>query len=574
MFFVALAADYDGTLASNGEVSAATLAALQRLKQTGRRLIMVSGRELQELKRIFPQLALFDRVVVENGALMFDPATEKETLLTQPPPEAFVRALRERKILPLSVGRGIVSTWEPNETTVLQVIRDLGLELQIIFNKGAVMVLPAGVNKASGLSAALAELEISTHNVVGVGDAENDHAFLTTCGCSAAVANALPSVKQACDLVTRGARGEGVVELIDRLVEQDAGMLLPHKHGVALGEDRQGREVYLEPHRGGILIAGTSGVGKSTIARALTERMTDKGFQFCVLDPEGDYQSLEGAVTVGDVKTAPSLEEVLELLRTLAANVVVNTLSVDVEQRPVFFSKLIREIVTFRQRTGRPHWLIIDEAHHVLPKEREDAAQSFPSAMPAGIFITVHPEAVLPQALKSVDAIVAVGPHAKQVIAAFCSAVEIESPPLPTGAGQKEVLFWSRGAGEAPRIVNPSGPEQEHQRHTRKYAEGALGTDRSFYFRGPGERLNLRAHNLTIFLQIADGVDDPTWKYHLCRGDYSKWFREAIKDGELAEEAAAIERDLHLSASESRTRIAEAVKRRYTAPAKAEARIG
>jgi hypothetical protein len=249
-------------------------------------------------------------------------------------------------------------------------------------------------------------------------------------------------------------------------------------------------------------------------------------------------------------------------------------LAVQVEKRPAFFSNLIPEIVTFRQRTGRPHWLIIDEAHHVLPKEREDAAQSFPSAMPASIFITVHPEAVLPQALKTVDAIVAVGPHADQVIAAFCSAVEIEAPPLPAGAGEKEVVFWNRGAGEPPRIVTPYGPEQEHQRHTRKYAEGALGTDRSFYFRGPGDRLNLRAHNLTIFLQMADGVDDPTWEYHLRRGDYSKWFREAIKDRELAEEAAAIERESQLSASESRKRIAEAVTRRYTAPAKAETRSG
>ena len=570
MFFVALAADYDGTLAFNGVVDGATVEALQRLKQTGRRLVMVTGRELPDLKRVFEHLSLFDRIVVENGALLYDPASEKETLLTTPPPDAFVRALQERHVLPLSIGRGILATWEPNETIVLDVIRDLGLELQIIFNKGAVMVLPAGVNKATGLAAALAELEISPHNVVGVGDAENDHAFLKACGCSVAVANALPMVKQEADIVTQGARGAGVIELIERIVTVDAGILPPHKNGIAVGKDRDGREVFLEPHRGGTLIAGTSGVGKSTIARALTERMREKGFQFCVFDPEGDYQTLEGAVTTGDAKAAPSLKGVFELLRKLGANVVVNTLATPLEERPVLFAKLVPEVVAFRQRTGRPHWLIIDEAHHVLPKEREGAAQSFPSEMPAGVFITVHPEAMLPHALKGVDVVIALGEHAGQVLNAFCDAVEIERPPFPSDGASDEVLFWSRASGEPPQLIKTYGPKQEHRRHTRKYAEGELGPERSFYFRGPDEKLNLRAHNLAIFLQMAEGVDDPTWEHHLRRGDYSKWFREAIKDDELADEAAAIECNRHLSAAQSRKRVGEAVSKRYTAPAKAE----
>src|SRR5262249_19094924 len=159
----------------------------------------------------------------------------------------------------------------------------------------------------------------------------------------------------------------------------------------------------------------------------------------------------------------------------------------------------------------------------------------------AGVFVTVHPEAMLPQALKSVDAIVAVGEHPDQVVGAFCAAVEAETPEIPDGAAHDEVVFWSRSSGEAARIVKPYGPEHEHRRSTRKYAEGELGPERSFYFRGPDGKLNLRAHNLTIFLQMAEGVDDPTWEHHLRRGDYSKWFRGAIKDDELADEAAAVE---------------------------------
>src|SRR5207253_1677558 len=121
-----------------------------------------------------------------------------------PPPAVFAETLRQRGVSPISVGRVIVATWEPHEQVVLATIRDLGLELQVIFNKGAVMVLPAGVNKASGLAAALKALELSPHEVVGVGDAENDHALLTLCECGVAVANALPALKERADLVTQG----------------------------------------------------------------------------------------------------------------------------------------------------------------------------------------------------------------------------------------------------------------------------------------------------------------------------------------------------------------------------------
>ena len=170
---------------------------------------------------------------------------------------------------------------------MLEVIRDLGLELQIIFNKGAVMILPPGVNKASGLAAALRELALSAHNVVGVGDAENDHAFLRACGCSAAVANALPIVKDSADIMLAGARGAGVVELIERICQDDAAIIPPERHGIPLGVTADGNEVLIEPYRGSVLIAGQSGIGKSTLATALTERMAELAFRILRLRPGG-----------------------------------------------------------------------------------------------------------------------------------------------------------------------------------------------------------------------------------------------------------------------------------------------
>jgi hydroxymethylpyrimidine pyrophosphatase-like HAD family hydrolase len=221
MRFRALASDYDGTLATHGRVDEPTLTALQRLRDTGRKLILVTGRELPDLMSTFARLDLFDRVIAENGALLYRPAAREERPLAVPPPEKFIAALRSRGVQPLSVGRVIVATWGPHEKTVREVIHELGLELQVIFNKGAVMVLPSGVNKATGLAAALGELGLAPEAVVGVGDAENDHAFLRACGFAAAVANALPPVKQTADWVTPGDHGAGVRELIDEMLADD-----------------------------------------------------------------------------------------------------------------------------------------------------------------------------------------------------------------------------------------------------------------------------------------------------------------------------------------------------------------
>jgi hydroxymethylpyrimidine pyrophosphatase-like HAD family hydrolase len=570
LYFLALATDYDGTIAEEGVVSAETCAALQAFKQTGRRLIMVTGRELPDLKRVFGELQLFDLVVAENGALLYNPASEEERVIAPPPSEKFIARLEAKNVAPLSVGRSIVATWEPHQNEVLEAIHELGLELQIIFNKGAVMVLPAGVNKATGLAAALEELQLSAHNVVGVGDAENDHAFMRACGCSAAVANALPMVKDTADIRLPAPRGAGVVQLIDMIARKDARIVPPARHGISIGTDRAGEEVYIEPYRGSVLIAGSSGIGKSTLAAALTERMAERKFEFCVFDPEGDYDTLENAVPVGDATTVPQLSEIEKLL-SKGVNVTVNTQALEVEERPPFFAKLLPMIASRRAKTGRPHWLLIDEAHHLLPAARGDIAAYLPKEIPAGIFITVHPEAVAREALKTVDRVIALGEKAPSVIGAYCNAIGLPVPDVPVPATRDEFLIWTSDGDLPPYPVKAKLPRQQRKRHTRKYADGDLGVDRSFYFRGTDGALNLRAQNLTVFLQMAEGVDDRTWTHHLQAGDYSRWFRDMIKDDDLAQEARVVESDESLDPKQSRQRIREAVTRRYTAPASSAA---
>jgi len=216
----ALATDYDGTLASHGVVDAPTLAALERLKASGRKLLLVTGRELSDLRSVFPAIDLFDAIVAENGALLYLPA-RGEQVLAAPAPAALVDELRRRGVEPLAVGRSIVATLSSNAAVVATALEALALPWRMIFNKDSVMVLPEGVDKASGLLAALSALGLAATEVVGVGDAENDQPFLAACGLSAAVANALPSLKARVDLTAEGDEGAGVAWLIARLLDGD-----------------------------------------------------------------------------------------------------------------------------------------------------------------------------------------------------------------------------------------------------------------------------------------------------------------------------------------------------------------
>jgi HAD superfamily hydrolase (TIGR01484 family) len=227
MRYLCLATDYDGTFAHHGHIGRETLAAAERLRKSGRKLLLVTGRELDDLRHVCADLAIFDCVVAENGALLYHPHNGECKLLGPVPKQSFVEELRHRGVTNISVGQVIVATWEPHEKVVLEVIRDLGLGLQVIFNKGAVMVLPSGITKATGLIAALQELGLARESVVGIGDAENDHALLETCHCGVAVANAVPALKERADWVAPGDHGLGVAQLIDRLLADDLQSLAP-----------------------------------------------------------------------------------------------------------------------------------------------------------------------------------------------------------------------------------------------------------------------------------------------------------------------------------------------------------
>jgi hypothetical protein len=569
MRFVALATDYDGTLAHHGTVAPYAVAALERLSATGRKLILVTGRELDELLGVFPEIDRFDRVVAENGALLYTPATGERTPLGDPPPPAFVDTLKARGV-PISVGRSIVATVEPHETVVLETIRDLGLELQVIFNKGAVMVLPASLNKATGLASALALMNLSSHNVAAIGDAENDHALLHMAEFGVATGNAIQTLREAADYASPHPHAHAVIELIDAILEDDLREMAARssRRRILLGEGHAGERVQMAPAWTNLLVAGTSGSGKSTLATGVLERVCQQGYQFCVIDPEGDYQDFAAGIVFGNAERAPSADEVLTALEKPDTNAIVNLVGLPLKDRPRFFHDLLPRLQSLRANTGRPHWVVVDETHHLMPREWDPAPLVLSQELQGMIYVTVHPDSIAAPVLKTVDVAVALGEAPQETLQAIARAVNGSAASIPSVTLRPgEALLWDRRSNGAAVHFKIAPSRTERRRHRRKYAAGELPPERSFFFRGPQGKLNLRAQNLLLFLQIADGVDDETWMHHLRAHDYSRWLHELIKDPDLAEEVAAIEDDRNASPDVSRQRVREAVETRYTLPA-------
>ena len=555
MIIHVLAVDYDGTIAAHGRLGPETARALARVRDSGRKLVLVTGRLLPDLRRVCPDVDVtFDAIVAENGAVVHFPGRRDTRRLGDAPEPVLVAAL-ERQGVRFELGASIIATDEAFAERALTAIREAGVERTLVFNKGALMLLPGGVAKGTGLMAALAVMELSHHNVLAIGDAENDHAFLSLAECAVAVADAIPALRERADHVTRAGNGAGVVEVIEEHLLNDLAGLLPRvpRHRITLGHAADGTPVTLPAHHASVLIVGPSESGKSTLTGLLVERIVRARRSLCLLDPEGDHQSLaelEGAVVLGGKteRALPMPTEVEQLLRRPDGCLVLNLSALSTADKVTYAAKVLAVVAAVRAATGLPHWLVVDEAHHVAPAEGSSAAELLAATTDSVALITMSPELIAADVRRTVRTLLSTDPVAGT------------APPLERG----EAILVSQADPAARAVRFRVAPrEVEHRRHIRKYTEGELPPDRSFYFRGPDDRLNLRAANLVRFSELADGVDEETWSHHLGRGDYSRWLRTMIKDPELAAEVERLEEDRTIAPVESRRLVLDAIRARY-----------
>jgi hypothetical protein len=332
----------------------------------------------------------------------------------------------------------------------------------VIFNKGAVMILPAGVNKASGLAAALKELALSPRNLVAAGDGENDHALLESAEYSVATANAIATLKTKADRVTRETHGDGVLEVIADLIESDLGRAPPRapRRLLTLGKDAHGAPVAFPTAGVSMVVAGRARGGKTALVRGLVARACTLGYQFCVIDTRGDYLDFSPAVVLGSREHAPEVMEVLTALEKPDIDAVVALCGLPAGARPAFITDLVRRLGALQETTGRPHWIVVDEARQALPARglKDEVALA-----PAENTIYVSREAARlpPDLLASANAIVACGEGAGAEIDAIAAAIPAPKPPEALRDPREgEALVWSRRAGTAPVLVELAHAER------------------------------------------------------------------------------------------------------------------
>lgn len=564
MFFLGVAVDYDGTIAQHGSVDADTLAALERIRASGRRLVLVTGRQLEAITAAFPHYRMFDRLVLENGAVLHDPAEDRTEVLSAPPDVRLVDLLRRRATVPIEVGRSIVAGWEPDQAVFLEAVHTLGLEVQLIFNKGALMLLPTGVNKASGLRAAAKEMGVKPSALVGMGDAENDHSFLSICGCSCAVSNAVASLKAEVDLVAPNDHGAGVQWLADRLLALDSAMVPGDRHGLPIGTSSEGAVIRLLAHQGNVLVVGPSGTGKSSLVALICEAAWRGGLGFSAIDPEGDYPRLQGASVLDLGRPGTAMDE-YDTLLAAEINPVVLLRGVEASKRADFIRSAIQMAVASNARGGHPAYLVVDEAHEGL-----GSANALPDAGgPCIVLATLSPRLISAEALETIWTIIAFGADALALVAEFCAMTDTPMPDLGRNAPLPMALIWRRG-GVLTGFV-PHSPQRRHVRHAGKYATGDVGRERSFYFRGRHNTHLVAAKNLYEFIEAARRLPTDVWSHHLRTGDVSRWFRGVVRDDRLADLADALARAERHDPAESLSQLSGLITERYCVPTEANA---
>ncbi len=544
----AIAVDFDGTLTEGGRPRQEALDALGRARAAGIATVLVTGRIVRELEAVFPDVAEhFDALVAENGVVLATPAGSR--CLGPPIHSALAGALTARGVAHRR-GQGILACSAADEHAVVDEVARLGLEAQLVHNRGELMVLPSGLNKGTGLRKALTELGVSPHDTLAVGDAENDHSLLAAAEVGVAVANAVASLKEEAGWVLADRDGPGVVQMMDDILAGRGPWAQAPRRSVVLGTDEAGDQVLLPARPANLLIAGGPGGGKSFLAGLLVEQLVALGYSVLVVDPEGEHAGLgrlESAVVVGGKVPLPPPATVASLLHSGDASVVVDLSGLRPAERARYLLDLPVEVEASRRDTGRPHWVFIDEADALV--SHEAVVGAFQPAAHGYCFVTWHPEQLPPETLAAVETVLAtVSPHPGHDLVDLTAAVACQPKTAMTAlltGPVGRVVVARRGAASEPQVARLADRTTGHARHEHKYAAGGLSPERRFWFRTQPDRLTgAVAGNLGELKAELAHCERGVLRHHAPRHDLSSWVAHVFLDQELAARIYSAEEDI------------------------------
>lgn len=543
-FFKVVAVDFDGTIASGGKLSPQAVAAIDGARRDGLLIVLVTGRIGAELHAEFPRIAdHVDALVLENGAVaVIDGHTHA---LAEPVDPGLEEALAARGV-PYRRGEVLVAVDGEHTATVVEAIGELGMDYQIIRNRSALMVLPAGTTKGTGLAALLARMNLSPHNAVAVGDAENDLSLLGAAEIGAAVADAVSSVRRFADVVLDQPNGAGVAALLARPYLSGAQRWCPPRHWVDIGAFDDKTAVRLPGSQGRIVVTGPAASGKSYLLGLMAEQWVLAGYCVLAIDPEGDHLQLQQLNQVQVLDGAHNLPEPAEVVNALRPNssIVVDLSALAEPHKGDYVHRLRSTAEAHREQHGFPHWVIYDEAHLLGSDEGAHWARR------GGYVLCSFAPASLPaHEIDSSDV-----------------AITLADTDIAADIAARRRAAIRFGSGP-PRGFTIAERRTAHVRHRHKYADVRLPPERRFYFHTTNGESIAAAASMHDFCGAVRHLDQQALEYHLERGDFSHWLEGTIADKDFAARVAAWEDELeaHRAADVERIRdqLVQAVEKRY-----------
>jgi hydroxymethylpyrimidine pyrophosphatase-like HAD family hydrolase len=567
-----LALDYDGTIARNDELDPAVRDAIATARTAGITVLLATGRSLSELRRVAGELHFVDAVVAENGAVVHFPEAGYTSLLAPPIPPEFVAELRRRGV-PCQPGQCLVDAHANDAARILDVIRALEAPLVLLFNRSRVMTLPQGVSKATGLHAALDMIRASARNTVAIGDAENDHELLRLSELGAAVDWGSAQLKAAADVVVAGKGPPAVADYI-RSLAATGRLPLPARarRRLTLGHSEDGREFSLKVRGRNVLIAGDAKSGKSWVAGLLCEQLIFQGYCVCVIDPEGDYRSLEalpGVAVLGGEDPPPTPRELLRALRYPDRSVVIDLSKVPHDAKIEYIRAVLPAMNAIRRRTGLPHRILIDEAHYFLHDQSADLLDLDYNGY---IVITYRASRLSPQLVAHTDVMIVTCESNPVEIAALrdrCRTCQQVSPAAwsmlsQVKLGQAVALPVTEEAGGELRLFTIGSRLTPHVRHRQKYVDVPVTEQRAFRFAPNGRTSWASIRTLRQFVEALESLEPSHADAYIRRGDFSRWIGDVFGDHALAAEIRAHEeRYLRGEHRDTLPEMAGAIRSRY-----------
>jgi hydroxymethylpyrimidine pyrophosphatase-like HAD family hydrolase len=545
MKFGVLALDYDGTIASDGILDPEVRSAIEEARARGIVCILVTGRTLTDLRGLLGDLSLFDSVVGENGAVVELPALGCSLSLGAPPPAAFLERLHQSGIQ-FTRGERVVEIDAQAACQVVSIIREMELPLVVLFNRSRMMVLPQTISKAAGLRQALMTLRLSEHNTIAIGDAENDHELLDASEIGLAVGWGNETLKAAADGVLEGQGPPAVARYIREISGQHR---MPptyrRRRRLVLGTGATGASISLAIRGRNVLIAGDSLSGKSWVAGLLCEQLILQHYSVCVIDPEGDYRTLEtlpGVVVLEGGNPSRS-RDITRALRYPDMSVVLDLSSLRLQEKNDCVRSLLSLLKSVRRETGGPHRIVVDEAHYFL-----HGAELLDLELAGYTLITYQVSGIHPDILASSQAIIDTresDPHEVQMLRELHGTdgneAEWESVLANLAINEAVLLPKADEAGGgfckfqvAPRMT-------VHVRHEHKYLDLPLPERKAFVFLQNGINTGRRARTLKEFTVIIATAPRTVLDGHIQNGDFSRWISGVFRDSVLAGQVKNLE---------------------------------